>query len=48
MRANKGEIKKRGIDMRGALKKHFWYEDFRPLAERDWIHRAGRRGQQPP
>ena len=25
MRANKGEIKKRGIDMRGALKKHFWY-----------------------
>ncbi len=42
MRTNKGEIKKHGIDMRGAPKNHFWYEDFRPPAERDWVHRAGR------
>jgi hypothetical protein len=42
MRARKDEIKKRGIDTRGALKKHFGFEHFRPVAERDWIHRGGR------
>ena len=34
MRANKSEIKKHGIDMRGAPKTHFWYEDFRPASRK--------------